>query len=125
VVYELPEPKDAPPDELANQLILPEEGVAEIVTVPASQRLPGTVTVMVGVVFTVIGLLAEAVPHEPASAVKVNVTVDGAFTAGVYVVVSGVLPSLLVNVPPAPPSLHIAMVAPPPKEPPKAAELLP
>ena len=83
MVYELPEFNEVPPVELANQLILPEEGVAEIVTVPASQRLPGTVAVMVGVVFTVICLLAEAVPQEPASAVKVNVTVDGAFTAGV------------------------------------------
>ena len=34
--------------------------------------------------------------------------------------VAGVLPVLFVNVPPAPPSLHIADVAPPPNEPPKA-----
>ena len=36
-----------------------------------------------------------------------------------------VFPVLLVNVPPAPPSLHIAAVAPPPNEPPNAAVVAP
>ena len=37
----------------------------------------------------------------------------------------GVAPPLLVKLPPAPPSLHTADVAPPPKEPPKAAVVPP
>jgi hypothetical protein len=39
--------------------------------------------------------------------------------------VFGVEPVLLENVPPAPPSLHIADTAPPPKEPPRAADVPP
>ena len=37
----------------------------------------------------------------------------------------GVLPLLFANVPPAPPSDHTAEVAPPPNEPPKAADVPP
>ena len=40
-------------------------------------------------------------------------------------VVEGVLPELLVNVPPAPPSDQTAAVAPPPNEPPKAVVVPP
>ena len=79
----------------------------------------------VGFGFTVKLLLAEVLLQEPPDVVNVNVTglVDEA--EAVYVVVAGVLPLLLVNVPPAPPSLHTALVAPPPNEPPKAAVVPP
>jgi hypothetical protein len=68
----------------------------------------------VGFGFTVKLLLAEVLLQEPPDVVNVNVTglVDEA--EAVYVVVAGVLPLLLVNVPPAPPN-----------EPPKAAVVPP
>ena len=79
----------------------------------------------VGFGFTVNDLLADVLPHEPPDVVRVNVTGDVDDADAVYVVVAGVVPLLLVNVPPAPPSLHTAEVAPPPNEPPKAAVVPP
>ena len=82
-------------------------------------------TATVGLGLTVIFLVAEVVPHEPPALVKVNVTEAGALAEAVYVVVPGVPPPLLVNVPPAAPSDQTAEVAPPPNEPPNAAEVPP
>lgn len=79
----------------------------------------------VGLAFTTNELVAEVVPHEPPDVVSVKVTGLVEDADAVYVVVAGVLPLLLVNVPPAPPSLQIAAVAPPPNEPPKAAVVPP
>lgn len=64
---------------------------------------------------------AFVVPHEPPEVVNVKVTGEDAVADAVYVVVLGVEPVLFANVPPAPPSLHTAAVAPPPYEPPRAA----
>ena len=79
----------------------------------------------VGLGFTVRFLLADVVPQEPPVVVNVNVTGLVDVADAVYVVVPGVLPLLLANVPPAPPSLHTAPVAPPPNEPPNAAVVPP
>ena len=49
VVKEVPVPKDEPPEAAAYQLMVPAEAVAPKVTVPAPQRDPGVVPVMVGV----------------------------------------------------------------------------
>ena len=53
VVNDVPVPKLAPPDEAAYQFKVPALAVAPSTTVPASQRLPGVVEVIVGVMFTV------------------------------------------------------------------------
>jgi hypothetical protein len=71
-------------------------------------------TLTVGFGFTVIVLLADVVPQEPPPVVRVKVTVAAEAADAVYVVVPGVAPPLFVNDPPAPPSDHIADVAPPP-----------
>ena len=83
------------------------------------------VGVITGLGLTVMVLLADIVPHEPPPVVSVKVTVAGAEEDAVYVVVLGVLPPLFAKVPPAPPSDQTAEVAPPPNEPPKAAEVVP
>ena len=75
--------------------------------------------------FTVSVLLAKIVPQEPPDVVNVRVTLAGADEEAVYVVVLGVVPELFVKVPPAPPSDHTALVAPPPNDPPNAAVVLP
>ena len=74
---------------------------------------------------TVKVLLSPIVPHEPPLVVSVNVIDAGAVAEAVYVVVLGVLPVLFVKLPPAPPSVHTADVAPPPNDPPNAPEVLP
>ena len=84
-----------------------------------------TPTFTVGLGLTVRILLAEVVPHDPPAVVRVNVTDAGAAAAAVYVVVPGVAPPLPVNDPPAAPSVQTADVAPPPKDPPKAAVVPP
>ena len=73
---------------------------------------------------TVIVLVAFVVPHDPPEVVNVNVigVVDPA--EAVYVAVLGVAPPLFVNEPLAP-SVHTAEVAPPPNDPPNAAEVPP
>ena len=71
----------------------------------------------------VFELVAE--PQPPPDVVKVNVTELGALAEAVYVVVEGVLPPLLANDPPAPPSDQIADVALPPKDPPRALVVAP
>ena len=53
VVNDVPVPKLAPPDEAAYQFRVPALAVAPSTTVPASQRLPGVVEVIEGVMFTV------------------------------------------------------------------------
>ena len=70
---------------------------------------------------TVNETVLVATPQRPPAVVSVSVT--GSIDEGdeVYVAVFGVLPPLLVNMPPAPPSSQVADVAPPPNEPPKAA----
>ena len=79
----------------------------------------------VGLGFTVSVLLAVVEPHKPPEVVSVKVTDAGEVPEEVYVVVFGVAPPLLAKVPPAPPSLHTAEVAPPPNEPPKAGVVTP
>jgi hypothetical protein len=49
VVKEFPEPREAPPVEAANQLIVPSEEVAPNVMVPAPQLEPGVLDEIVGV----------------------------------------------------------------------------
>ena len=53
VVNEVPVPNDEPPVDAAYQFNAPALAVAPRVTVPASQRAPGVVVLMEGVVFTV------------------------------------------------------------------------
>jgi hypothetical protein len=48
-----PDPKLAPPDAAAYQLIVPADAVAARVTAPVPQTLPGVVPVIVGIGFTV------------------------------------------------------------------------
>jgi hypothetical protein len=67
-----------------------------------------------GTRITVTDLLADVVPQDPPEVVSVKVTGEPEDADAVYVVVLGVVPPLLVNVPPAPPSDHNADVAPPP-----------
>ena len=80
--------------------------------------LPPTSTVGLGLI--VIVLFAVAVPQAPPIVVKVNVTEAGADNEAVYVVLLGLLPELLVKLPPAAPSDQMAEVAPPVNDPPKA-----
>ena len=82
-------------------------------------------TFTVGFGLTVIFLVANVVPHDPPAVVSVNVTGVPEAADAVYVAVFGVAPPLFANDPPAPPSLHTADVAPPPNDPPKAAEVPP
>jgi len=79
----------------------------------------------VGGTFTVTDLVPLVVPHEPPLVVRVRIIDPVAAIFGVYVVVPGVEPSLLVNVPPATPSVQIAEVAPPPNPPFRAAVVPP
>ena len=44
----VPVPNELPPEEAANQLTVPLEGVAPNVTLPVPQLLPGVVAVIVG-----------------------------------------------------------------------------
>ena len=78
---------------------------------------------VVGVGLTVIVLLVVVVPHEPPEVVNVNVIVAAEFAAAVNVVVDGVDPVLLLNVPLG--ADQTADVAPPPKLPPSAVEVPP
>ena len=68
---------------------------------------------------------ALTVPHDPPEDVRVKVIDVGAEAAAVYVAEPGLFPELFVKLPPAPPSDHIAAVAPPPKDPPNAAVVPP
>jgi len=81
---------------------------------------------MTGLGFIVIDLFVVVIQPGLLPVVNVNVTEEGADEDAVYVAVLGVVPPLLENepaVPPDNPSDQIADVAPPPKEPPKAAEV--
>ena len=53
VVNDVPVPNNEPPVEAAYQFNVPALAVAPNVTVPASQRAPGVVPDIIGVVFTV------------------------------------------------------------------------
>ena len=77
----------------------------------------------VGFGLTTISLVAEVVPQEPPLVVKVKVIGVVEFAAAVKVAVPGVLPVLLAKVPLG--ADHTAAVAPPPNEPPKAADVPP
>ncbi len=50
---DVPVPSEEPPVEASYQLIVPALAVASRFTVPASQREPGVVPVMLGIAFTV------------------------------------------------------------------------
>jgi hypothetical protein len=64
VVKDVPVPNDEPPVDAAYQLIVPAEAVAPKFTVPAPQREPGVVPVMVGMALTVaVTAVLEAVVH--------------------------------------------------------------
>lgn len=76
VVNEIPVPNEVPPVEAEYQLITPEDAVAPKVTVPAPQRTPGVVPVMVATVLTVSDLVELTAPQGPeASVVKVSVII--------------------------------------------------
>ena len=66
---EVPVPIMLPPDATLYQLIVPNVALAPNTTVPASQRDPGVVELIRGVVFTVAvtGVLAEVQVVVPAS----------------------------------------------------------
>lgn len=64
MVNEVPDPRDEPPVDAANQFIVPDAEVAPSTTTPASHRDPGTVEVTGGVIFTVAktAVLVEVQP---------------------------------------------------------------
>ena len=74
---------------------------------------------VVGTVFTSCVFEAVVVPQAPPAVVKVKVAVPVKPAGAVQVVVFGVNPALLANVPPEVVD-HTALVALPPKDPPKA-----
>ena len=104
-----------PPNEPPSAAVVPPWQIA-VVADPAPT---------VGFGFTVSDLPADVVPHEPPLVVSVKVTGVDEDDEAVYVVVFGVVPELLVKVPPAAPSDHMADVAPPPNEPLRAAVVPP
>ena len=53
VVKDPPEPRLAPPEDAAYQLIVPPEAIAERATVPVPHRLPPVEPVILGVIFIV------------------------------------------------------------------------
>jgi hypothetical protein len=53
VVNELPDPIEAPPVDVANQLIVPTEAVAASTTAPVPHRLPGVLEATVGIALIV------------------------------------------------------------------------
>jgi hypothetical protein len=59
VVKLVPVPREVPPVATSYQLMLPDEEVAESVTVPASHREPGVVDVIVAPLLTVRTAAAE------------------------------------------------------------------
>ena len=118
-------PPAAPSLHIAEVAPPPNEPPKDAVVPPWHIAATAEPTFTVGLGLTVKLLLAEVVPHAPPEVVKVKVTGEVEDADAVYVVVAGVLPVLLVNVPPAPPSLHTAEVAPPPNEPPNAAVVPP
>jgi hypothetical protein len=95
--------------------VLVQTGLAEAAIVTPTGRLGLTVTCLV----------SDTSPHVPPLEVSVKTTVGPEVADAVYVVVFGALPSLFVNEPPAPPSVHTADVAVPPKDPPKATVVPP
>jgi hypothetical protein len=116
----------APPSLQTAEVAPPPKVPPNEVVVPPWQ-MAGTPepTLTVGLGLTVNVLEADVLPHEPPAVVKVNVTGEPEDADEVYVVVPGVDPPLFVKIPPAPPSLHTADVAPPPNEPPKATVVPP
>jgi hypothetical protein len=66
VINVKPVPKAVPPDEAANQLIVPALAVADNANVPLSHLLAPVTPVMLGVVLTVaVTVVRVAVVHEP------------------------------------------------------------
>ena len=64
VVNVTPVPREDPPVNAANQLIVPAEAVASNETVPVAQRLSGEVLVIVGIALTVaITAVLDVVVH--------------------------------------------------------------
>ena len=70
VINVVPEPRDVPPVDAANQSRVPALAVAPRVTLPESQRAAGVVEVTTGVIVTVatIGILPDAQVEELACA---------------------------------------------------------
>jgi hypothetical protein len=87
--------------------------------------VPFTVKVTFGRGFTVIVFVANCPAQAPPTAVKVNVTEDGALAEAVYVAVPGVDPLLFAKEPPGSFDDHTAPVASSPHEPPKGADVPP
>ena len=79
-------------------------------------------TLAVGFRLTTISFEADVVLHDPPLVVNVNVIGLVELEAAVNVAVAGVLPVLFAKVPLE--ADHTAAVAPPPNEPPKAADVL-
>src|SRR5664280_497006 len=119
------EPPAPPSDHTADVAPPPNDPPRAKVVPPWQIDATAPPALTVGFGLTVRILLPEVVPHDPPAVVSVKVTDAGAAAAAVYVVVFGLAPPLFVNEPPAPPSVQIADVAPPPKEPPKAAVVPP
>ena len=119
------EPPAPPSSQIAAVAPPPNEPPKAAVVAPWQIAAVAEPTLTVGLGLTVNVLLAEVVLHKPPAVVKVKVTDAGADDEAVYVVVPGVVPLLFVNVPPAPPSVQTAEVAPPPNEPPKADVVAP
>ena len=65
VVKEVPVPSEVPPEEAANQEIVPAEAVAPMVTAPDPQMAAGVVAVIVGCVFTVASTAERAEVQVP------------------------------------------------------------
>ena len=65
VVYDVPLPKNVPPELASYQFRVPALAVAPSTTVPASQRLPGVVEVTEGVIFTVATTAVRAEVQPP------------------------------------------------------------
>ena len=118
-------PPAAPSDHTADVAPPPKEPPSAAVVPPWQMAVTAPPAFTVGFEFTVSDLPADVVLQEPPLVVSVNVTGELDVDDAVYVVVLGVLPELLVNVPPAEPSDHTADVALPPKEPPSAAVVPP
>jgi hypothetical protein len=117
------EPPAPPSDHTADVAPPPNDPPRANVVPPWQIAATAPPALTVGLGLTVIFFVAKTVPHEPPAVVSLNVTGVPEPAAAVYVAVLGVAPPLFVNEPPAPPSVQTADVAPPPNDPPKAADV--
>ena len=116
-------PPAAPSDQTAAVAPPPNEPPKGVVVPPWQIAVSAPPTLTVGLEFTTICLVAITVPQYPPLVVKVSVIGETEFAAAVNADVPGVLPVLFENVPLD--ADQKAAVAPPPNEPPRAAEVPP